>query len=81
MSPSTTNVSFGHKRFLLQVSFQVAAMASEWKEIRKDADDTQDSTQLVLRPAEHQGCSLRLTGTRGLVGEGGVEGVLEAFRG
>ena len=26
-----------------------------------------------------QGCSLRLTGTRGLVGEGGVEGVLDAF--
>ena len=28
-----------------------------------------------------QGCSLRLTGTRGLVGEGGVKGVFEAFRG
>ena len=28
-----------------------------------------------------QGYSLRLTGTRGLVGEGGVEGVLNAFRG
>ena len=26
-----------------------------------------------------QGCSLQLTGTRGLVGEGGVEGVLDAF--
>ena len=26
-----------------------------------------------------QGCSLRLTGTRGLVGEGGVEGVVYAF--
>ena len=26
-----------------------------------------------------QGCSLRLTGTRGLVGEGGVEGVTDAF--
>ena len=25
-----------------------------------------------------QGCSLRLTGTRGLVGEGGVEGVVDA---
>ena len=28
-----------------------------------------------------QGCSLRLTGTRGLVGEGGVKGVLDAFGG
>ena len=28
-----------------------------------------------------QGCSLQLTGTRGLVGEGGVEGVVNAFRG
>ena len=28
-----------------------------------------------------QGCSLWLTGTRGLVGEGGVEGVVNAFRG
>ena len=27
-----------------------------------------------------QGCSLRLTGTRGLVEEGGVEGVVNAFR-
>ena len=26
-----------------------------------------------------QGCSLRLTGTRGLVGEGGVEGVKNTF--
>ena len=26
-----------------------------------------------------QGCSLRLTGTRGLVGEGRIEGVFEAF--
>ena len=28
-----------------------------------------------------QGCSLQLTGTRGLVVEGGVEGVVKAFRG
>ena len=28
-----------------------------------------------------QGYSLQLTGTRGLVGEGGVEGVVDAFRG
>ena len=28
-----------------------------------------------------QGCSLRLTGTRGLVVEGGVKGVVNAFRG
>ena len=28
-----------------------------------------------------QGYSLQLTGTSGLVGEGGVEGVFEAFRG
>ena len=28
-----------------------------------------------------QGYSLRLTGTRGLVGEGGVERVVDAFRG
>ena len=34
MSASTTNVSFGHEGFLLQVSLQVAAMALEWKEIR-----------------------------------------------
>ena len=26
-----------------------------------------------------QGCSLRLTGTSGLVGEGRVEGVVDAF--
>ena len=26
-----------------------------------------------------QGCSLQLTGTRGLVGEGGVKGVVDAF--
>ena len=26
-----------------------------------------------------QGCSLRLTGTRGLVGESGVERVMDAF--
>ena len=31
--------------------------------------------------AECQGCSLRLTGTRGLVGEGGVKGGLDAFGG
>ena len=30
---------------------------------------------------ECQGYSLRLTGTRGLVEEGGVEGVMNAFRG
>ena len=28
-----------------------------------------------------QGCGLRLTGTRGLVGEGGVERVVYTFRG
>ena len=28
-----------------------------------------------------QGCSLQLTGTRGLVGEGGVEWVVNAFGG
>ena len=28
-----------------------------------------------------QGYSLQLTGTRGLVGEGGIEGVVDAFRG
>ena len=28
-----------------------------------------------------QGCSLRLTGTRGLVDENGVEGVMDAFWG
>ena len=32
-------------------------------------------------PSMCQGYSLQLTGTSGLVGEGGVEGVLEAFRG
>ena len=31
------------------------------------------------RKASCQGCSLRLTGTRGLVGESGVEGVMEAL--
>ena len=37
--------------------------------------------ELALLTIYHicQGCSLRLTGTRGLVGEGGVEGVVDAF--
>ena len=33
------------------------------------------------RKGKCQGYSLQLTGTSGLVGEGGVEGVFEAFRG
>ena len=34
-----------------------------------------------MKVASCQGYSLQLTGTRGLVGEGGIEGVFEAFRG
>ena len=34
-----------------------------------------------LKEGYCQGYSLRLTGTSGLVGKGGVEGVFEAFRG
>ena len=37
--------------------------------------------ELVFNQTECQGCSLRLTGTSGLVGKGGVKGVFEAFRG
>ena len=48
MSASTTNVSFGHEGFLLQVSPRVAAMALEWKEIRQCGEGTQDNTQLDL---------------------------------
>ena len=35
---------------------------------------TVTKTHLVYKPSSCQGCSLRLTGTRGLVGEGGVKG-------
>ena len=40
-----------------------------------------DQINIVTTMDECQGCSLRLTGTRGLVEEGGVEGVLNAFGG
>ena len=52
MSASTTVVRFGHKRFLLQVSLQVATMAQELKEIGQGAEGTQDITQLDLRHNE-----------------------------
>ena len=52
-----------------------------------DSTNTGNSLNIILwlrnlsRFPNCQGYSLRLTGTRGLVGEGWVEGVLEAFRG
>ena len=54
MSASTTNVSFGHKGFLLQVSLRVVAMALEWKEIGRGAEGTQNISQLDLKHDERR---------------------------
>ena len=49
MSASTTNVCFGHKGFLLQVSLLSCGYDLEWKEIKTMLRITQDEAQLVLR--------------------------------
>ena len=46
-----------------------------WRIIRMGVIDPEAGEKAMC-----QGCSLRLTGTRGLVGEGGVKGVMGAFR-
>ena len=48
-----------------------------WRIIRMGVIDPEVGEKTM--DASCQGCSLRLTGTRGLVGEVGVEGVVDAF--
>ena len=47
----------------------------------RDGNQIFDRRSNVLISSGCQGYSLQLTGARGLVGEGGVEGVMDAFGG
>ena len=62
----------------LEEGGDVSLYGVDWEDMEDELLMTHHYQHNPILLSNCQGCSLRLTGTRGLVGEGGVEGVMDA---